>query len=201
MRLTMIMLATSSALLCSASEAQSPASNAQPPTIECTDRQAIRIGDVVAVTLVSSNSGGPLSWSSTGSEVRLKTGQVQSVKILPDPPNGTGGLGACLKANDYVRLQRTIGNEPQPAYLIAAPDVVGSNDVLIGDYPPPNGAAQFFITKAGGPADSYIHRGDQFKIRGTARDWWLLVPAGAADGTKVALDQDPAKGSLWVINH
>lgn len=197
MRRFMIMFATSSALLSATSGAQSPVSNAQPPNHECTDNKAIKIGDIVAVTLVSDRPGEPLSWSSTGDELRLKTGQVQSVKILPDPPNGTGGLGACLKANDYVRLQRTIGNEPQPAYLIAAPDVVGSNDVLIGNYPPPNGAAQFFITMPGAPIGAFIHRGDQFKIRGTARDWWLLAPAGAADGTKVALDQDPAKGSLW----
>lgn len=179
----------------------------RPPQIGCQNPRAVKLGDSHPVTVVQSEPGQPFSWEVSGTELKLTTGQAPSVQIIRDENYGAQS-GECLTTPNYIRISRDKEAPTANSYLIAAPDVINSRDVKIGNYGP--GAEQgaqgrFFIEKVPGVAGNSnvpeILYGDVFRIRGVARDWWLVVPANAADGTKVVLDQDVNKATRFTFPH
>jgi len=177
----------------------------RPPQTGCQHPRAVKLGDLHPVTVVGADHGQTLRWEVSGTELKLTTGQAPSVQIIRDENYGAQPR-ECLTTPNYIRISRDRGAPTANSYLIAAPDVIDSQDVKIGNYGPGVSLdGRFLIEKVPGVAGNTnvpeIQYGDVFRIRGVSRDWWLVVPTDAADGTKVTLDQDVNKATHFKFPH
>ena len=182
-----------------------PAKAAPNPRYVCEDKEIVQVGEFVPITVVSTDNGQPLSWDTRGSQLTLQKGKPPSVRILPDENYGWV-LGSCLVSPILVRLSRDKTDPPSvDSYLVSSPETTGVLNVLIGAFGPGNIYGRFYLEKVSGSATNSpgpeFHFGDEFVIRGVRRDWWLVVPPGAVEGSKITLSQIQAEATHFTFSH
>lgn len=198
-------LGATAALVTIGSAQIGPSKAATNPRYVCDDIEIVKVGEYVPVTVAPRNDGQPLSWDAHGSQLTLQKGKPPSVRILPDENYGWI-IGSCLVSPIYVRLSRD-KSDPASAdsYLVSSPETTGSLNVSIGAFGPGNPYGRFYLEKVPGSIGNSpgpeFHFGDEFVIRGVMRDWWLVVPPGAVDGSKITLSQNPADATHFTFSH
>lgn len=175
------------------------------PRYVCEDNRIVRVGEFVAVTIAQTHNGQPLSWDANGSQLLLQKGKPDSVRILPDENYGWV-LGSCLVSPILVRLSRDKSDPTSvDSYLVSSPETTGAYNVVIGAFGPGNVYGRFYLEKVPGSTTNTpgpeFRFGDEFVIRGARQDWWLVVPSGAVEGSKITLSQNPADATRFTFSH